>query len=51
MYNVSEAYKLAVSDSHRKSKMRAVLTVNGTAIDLDDSDIIKDSVKALCFAV
>ena len=44
MYNVSEAYKLAVSDSHRKSKMRAVLTVNGTAINLDDSDIIKDSV-------
>ena len=24
--------------------MRAVLTVNGTAINLDDSDIIKDSV-------
>ena len=44
MYSVSDAYKLAVSDSHRKSKMRAVLTVNGTAINLDDSDIIKDSV-------
>ena len=44
MYNVSDAYKLAVADSHRKSKMRAVLTVNGTAINLDDNDIIKDSV-------
>ena len=44
MYSVSDAYKLAVADSHRKSKMRAVLTVNGTAINLDDNDIIKDSV-------
>ena len=44
MYAVSDKYKIAVADSHRKSKMRAVLTVNGTAINLDDSDIIKDSV-------
>ena len=44
MYAVSDNYKIAVADSHRKSKMRAVLTVNGTAINLDDSDIIKDSV-------
>ena len=44
MYSVSDAYKLAVADSHRKSKMRAVLIVNGTAINLDDNDIIKDSV-------
>lgn len=44
MYNVSDAYKLAVADSHRKSKMRAVLTVGSTVINLDDSDIIKDSV-------
>ena len=44
MYAVSDNYKIAVADSHRKSKMRAVLTINGTAINLDDSDIIKDSV-------
>ena len=44
MYAVSDNYKIAVADSHRKSKMRAVLTVNGTDINLDDSDIIKDSV-------
>ena len=44
MYAVSDNYKIAVADSHRKSKMRAVLTVNGTAINLNDSDIIKDSV-------
>ena len=44
MYNVSDAYKLAVADSHRKSKMRAVLTIGDTVINLDDSDIIKDSV-------
>ena len=44
MYAVSDEYKIAVADSHRKSKMRAVLTVNGTAINLNDSDIIKDSV-------
>lgn len=44
MYNVSNAYKLAVADSHRKSKMRAVLTIGDTVINLDDSDIIKDSV-------
>ena len=44
MYSVSDAYKSAVADSHRKSKMRAVLTVDGTALDLDDNDIIKDTV-------
>lgn len=44
MYNVSDAYKLAVADSHRKTKMRAVLTIDKTVINLDDSDIIKDSV-------
>lgn len=44
MFNVSDAYKLAVADSHRKSKMRAVLTVGSTVINIDDSDIIKDSV-------
>lgn len=44
MFSVSDAYKLAVADSHRKSKMRAVLTVNNTAINLYDNDIIKDSV-------
>lgn len=44
MYNVSNEYKIAVADSHRKSKMRAVLTIGNTAIDLDDNDIIKDSV-------
>ena len=44
MYNVSDAYKLAVADNHRKSKMRAVLTIGDTVINLDDSDIIKDSV-------
>lgn len=44
MFNVSDAYKVAVADSHRKSKMRAVLTVGSTVINLDDSDIIKDSV-------
>lgn len=44
MYNVSDAYKIAVADSHRKSKMRAVLTSDNTVINLDDNDIIKDSV-------
>lgn len=44
MYAVSEAYKVAVADSHRKSKMRAVLTVGSTVINLEDNDIIKDSV-------
>ena len=44
MYSVSDAYKLAVADSHRKSKMRAVLTTENTVINLDDNDIIKDSV-------
>ena len=44
MYSVSDAYKVTVADSHRKSKMRAVLTVGKTVINLDDNDIIKDSV-------
>ncbi len=44
MYAVSDAYKIAVADSHRKSKMRAVLTVGSNVINIDDSDIIKDSV-------
>ena len=44
MYAVSDAYKIAVADSHRKSKMRAVLKIDETIINLDDSDIIKDSV-------
>lgn len=44
MFLVSDAYKLAVADSHRKSKMRAVLTIGSTVINLDDNDIIKDTV-------
>ena len=44
MYAVSDAYKVAVADSHRKSKMRAVLTIGSTVINLDDNDILKDSV-------
>lgn len=44
MFNVSDNYKIAVADSHRKSKMRAVLTVGDNIINLDDNDIIKDSV-------
>lgn len=44
MYAVSDEYKLAVADSHRKSKMRAVLTIGSTVINIDDNDIIKDSV-------
>ena len=44
MYAVSDAYNVAVADSHRKSKMRGVLTVGKTIINLTDSDIIKDSV-------
>ena len=44
MYSVSDAYKLAVADSHRKSKMRGVLTVGSTVIDLDDNDILKNTV-------
>ena len=44
MYAVSDAYKIAVADSHRKSKMRAVLKIDDTVINLDDSDIIRDSV-------
>ena len=44
MYSVSDAYKVAVADSHRKSKMRGVLTVGPTVIDLDDNDILKNTV-------
>lgn len=44
MYNVSDKYKVAVADSHRKSKMRAVITIGSTVINIDDSDIIKDTV-------
>ena len=44
MYSVSDAYKVAVADSHRKSKMRGVLTVGSTVIDLDDNDILKNTV-------
>lgn len=44
MYSVSDEYKVAVADSHRKSKMRGVLTVGNNVINLNDSDIIKDSV-------
>lgn len=44
MYAVSDAYKLAVADSHRKSKMRAVLTIGSTVINIDDEEIIKDTV-------
>ena len=44
MLEVSEAYKSAVADSHRKSKMRAVLKVGNTEINLTDNDIIKDTV-------
>ena len=44
MFPVSDAYKVAIADSHRKSKMRAVLTIGSTVINLDDSDIIKDTV-------
>lgn len=43
MYEVSEKYKLAVADSHRKSKMRAILTAGKTVIRLDDNDIIKNT--------
>ena len=44
MYSVSDAYKVAVADSHRKSKMSGYLTAGSTVIALDDSDIIKDTV-------
>lgn len=44
MYQVSEAYKVAVADSHRKSKMRGILTVGSTVINLSDDDILKDTV-------
>ena len=44
MYNVSESYKMAVSNSNRKSKMRATLQLGSNLIELNDSDIIKDSV-------
>lgn len=44
MYAVSDAYKVAVADSHRKSKMSGYLTAGSTVITIDDSDIIKDTV-------
>ena len=44
MYAVSDAYKVAVADRHRKSKMSGYLTAGSTVIALDDSDIIKDTV-------
>ena len=44
MYNVSSAYEVAVTDSRRRSTMRGVLTVGKTVINLDDNDIIKDTV-------
>ena len=44
MYAVSDAYKVAVADRHRKSKMSGYLTAGSTVITLDDSDIIKDTV-------
>lgn len=44
MYNVSESYKMAVSNNNRKSKMRATLQLGSNTINLNDSDIIKDSV-------
>ena len=44
MYDVSSAYEVAVTDSRRRSTMRGVLTVGKTVINLDDNDIIKDTV-------
>ena len=44
MYAVSDAYKLAVADSHRKSRIGAVLSYNGNNIALDDNDILKDTI-------
>lgn len=44
MYKVSDAYKLAVADSHRKSKIRAVLKVGNTVMYLDDNEILKNTV-------
>lgn len=44
MYEVSDEYKLAVADSHRKSKIRAVLKVDNTVIPLDDNEILKNTV-------
>ena len=44
MYEVSESYKMAVSNNNRKSKMRATLQLGSNTINLNDSDIIKDSV-------
>lgn len=44
MYSVSDAYKLAVADGHRKSKIRAVLSTDSAVINLDDNDILKDTV-------
>ena len=44
MFEVSEAYKLAVADSHRKSKIRAEIKSSSSSFQIDDSDIIKDTV-------
>lgn len=44
MYSVSDAYKIAVADSHRKSKMRAEIKIGSNIIPINDSDIIKDTV-------
>ena len=44
MYSVSDEYKLAVADRHRKSKMYGELIYGQKVIYLDDSDIIKDSI-------
>lgn len=44
MYEVSDAYKVAVASRSRKSKMRATITIGDSTINLDDNDIIKDSV-------
>lgn len=44
MYSVSDAYKTAVADVHRKSKIRGELTLEGALIRLDDNDIIKNTV-------
>lgn len=43
MYNVSDAYKVAVANSHRKSKVTGTLKIGNKTIPLDDNDIIKDS--------
>lgn len=44
MYSVSDEYKVAVADSHRKSSIRAILTTKNSKENITDSEIIKDSV-------